>query len=108
LINAVICDAPAKTFMKCVKGHTGYYGYDKCEVEVEWRENRMLFLDENASLRTDEKFLLRHNEDHHLNDSPFESRIKNGNTVFLGLHASYLSRCHENAYKIMDRRNKGY
>jgi len=33
----------------------------------------MLFLDENAPLRTDEKFLLRYNEDHHLNDSPFES-----------------------------------
>jgi len=73
LINAVICDAPAKAFMKNVKGHTGYYGCDKCEVEGEWRENRMLFLDESAPLRTDEKFLLRHNEDHHLNDSLFES-----------------------------------
>jgi len=33
LINAVICDAPAKAFMKCVKDYTEYYGCDKCEVE---------------------------------------------------------------------------
>ncbi|XP_011865215.1 PREDICTED: uncharacterized protein LOC105560585 [Vollenhovia emeryi] len=73
LINAVICDAPAKAFMKCIKGHTGYYGCDKCEEEGEWRDNRMLFLNEYAPLRTDESFLLRHNEDHHMNDSPFEN-----------------------------------
>lgn len=72
-INAVICDAPAKAFMKCIKSHTGYYGCDKCEEEGEWRDNRMLFLNENAPLRTDETFLLRHNEDHHLNNSPFEN-----------------------------------
>lgn len=73
LINAIICDAPAKSFIKCIKGHTGYYGCDKCEEEGEWRDNRMLFLNENAPLRTDEKFCLRHNEDHHLNDSPLEN-----------------------------------
>ncbi|XP_036142749.1 uncharacterized protein LOC105834125 isoform X1 [Monomorium pharaonis] len=73
LLNAVICDAPARAFVKCIKGHTGYYGCDKCEEEGEWRDNRMLFLNESAPLRTDEKFLLRHNEDHHLNNSPFES-----------------------------------
>jgi len=28
-----VCDAPVKVFMKCVKGHTGYYGCNKCEVE---------------------------------------------------------------------------
>lgn len=70
LVNAIIYDAPAKAFIKCIKGHTEYYGCDKCEEESEWRNNRMLFLNENAPLRTDEKFCLRHNEDHHLNDSP--------------------------------------
>ncbi|XP_011861674.1 PREDICTED: uncharacterized protein LOC105558539, partial [Vollenhovia emeryi] len=73
VINAVICDAPAKAVIKCIKGHTGYYGCDKCEEEGEWRDNRMLFLNENAPLRTDESFLLRHNEDHHVNDSPIEN-----------------------------------
>lgn len=108
LINAVICDAPAKAFMKCIKSHTGYYGCDKCEEEGEWRDNRMLFLNENAPLCTDEKFLLRHNEDHHLNDSPLEHRIENDNTVSFGLYASRLSRCHEKTYKIVDPRNKKY
>lgn len=93
--------------MKCIKGHTGYYGCDKCEEEGEWRDYRMLFLNENAPLRTDEKFLLRHNEDHHLNDSPLENRIENDNTVSLRLYTSHLSWCHEKTYKIVDPRNKG-
>lgn len=73
IINVVICDTPARAFVKCIKGHTGYYGCDKCEEEGEWKDNRMLFLNENAPLRTNEKFLLRHNEEHHLNNSPFEN-----------------------------------
>lgn len=59
--------------MKCIKSHTGYYGCDKCEEEGEWRNNRMLFLNENAPLRTDAKFLLRHNEDHHVDNLPSEN-----------------------------------
>ncbi|XP_067203262.1 uncharacterized protein [Linepithema humile] len=73
LINTVICDAPARAFMKCIKSHTGYYGCDKCEEEGEWINGRMLFLNKNAPLRTDETFLLRQNEDHHLDNSPFEN-----------------------------------
>lgn len=73
LVNCVICDAPAKAFVKCIKSHTGFYGCDKCEDEGEWREHRMIFLNESAPLRSDETFLLRTNEEHHLNDSPFET-----------------------------------
>jgi len=56
LVNAIICDAPAKAFIKCIKGHTGYYGCDKCEEEGEWKKIGMLFLNKNAPLRTDENF----------------------------------------------------
>jgi hypothetical protein len=29
-ISKIICDAPAKSFVLCVKGHTGYSGCTKC------------------------------------------------------------------------------
>ncbi|XP_066585747.1 uncharacterized protein [Prorops nasuta] len=72
-INSVICDSPARSFVKGVKSHTGYNGCEKCEDEGEWRDNRMVFLIEHALLRTDEAFLLRKVEDHHISVSPFEA-----------------------------------
>ena len=29
-LDSVICDAPARAFVKCIKGHSGYSGCDKC------------------------------------------------------------------------------
>lgn len=31
----LICDAPAKSFVLCVKGHTGFYSYTKCVIKRE-------------------------------------------------------------------------
>ena len=30
LSDAFTCDAPARSFLKCVKGHGGYYGCERC------------------------------------------------------------------------------
>lgn len=37
VIHSVICDAPARAFVKCVKSFSGYHGCDKCAQEGEWR-----------------------------------------------------------------------
>lgn len=29
-LHYVICDTPARAFLKCVKLYSGYYGCDKC------------------------------------------------------------------------------
>ena len=42
VICCVVCDAPARSFFKAVKGHTGYFGCERCEQEGEW--NRLFFL----------------------------------------------------------------
>lgn len=70
-LTAVICDAPARAFVKRVKGHAGYFGCDKCEQEGEYIERRMTFPEINATLRTDESFRAMSNDDHHLGPSPF-------------------------------------
>jgi hypothetical protein len=69
-ISAVICDTPARAFIKCVKSHNGYEGCDKCVQEGEYFQRRMTFPETNAKLRTDESFKLMHCEDHHTGTSP--------------------------------------
>lgn len=71
-IKAIICDAPARSFITCTKGHNGYFGCSKCIVEGEYENHRMLFLDQNCPLRTDESFKIRKNPEHHTGISPFE------------------------------------
>lgn len=71
-IRAIICDSPARSFVTCTKGHNGYFGCHKCIVEGDYLNHRMLFLNHNCSLRTDESFNLRKNPEHHTGISLFE------------------------------------
>jgi hypothetical protein len=64
LIDSVICDSPAKAFVKCVKSYSGYHGCDKCTQNGVW-EDKMTFPETNAPLRTDDSFERRQDEDHH-------------------------------------------
>ncbi|CAI6361616.1 unnamed protein product [Macrosiphum euphorbiae] len=38
-IKGIIDDAPARAFIKQVKGHSGYFGCEKCEEEGEYWVN---------------------------------------------------------------------
>lgn len=68
-IHSVICDAPARAFVKCVKSYSGYHGCDKCTQEGEWK-GKITFPETNAPLRTDASFLCMADEDHHKAVSP--------------------------------------
>ncbi|XP_047122826.1 uncharacterized protein LOC124806182 [Hydra vulgaris] len=63
---SIICDAPARAFVKAVKGHNAYYGCDKCNQIGKYKANRMTYPLVDAPVRTDESFRLMHNDDHHL------------------------------------------
>jgi hypothetical protein len=73
-VDSFVCDAPARAFISCIKGHTGYYGCGKCNVVGKYVHNRVVYLDLCAPLRTD--FQFRHEkdqfEDHHNGVSPLE------------------------------------
>lgn len=43
LLSSMVCDAPARAFLKNVKGHTGYHGCEKCTQDGLYLENRMTF-----------------------------------------------------------------
>jgi len=67
-VHSFVCDAPARAMLKNVKGHTGYFGCDKCHDEGEW-QNRMTFPDSSAALRTDIEFAAMSDKEHHLSKS---------------------------------------
>jgi len=39
----LICDAPAKSFVLCTKGHTGYYSCSNCIIKDSYINNRICF-----------------------------------------------------------------
>ena len=41
-LNAFICDAPARSFIKCTVGHIGYYSCERCVIKGEWK-GRVVF-----------------------------------------------------------------
>jgi len=70
-ISCVICDTPARAFVKQVKGHSGYYGCDKCVQRGFYINHRITFPDTRANLRTDVQFDEMIHEEHHIGRSPF-------------------------------------
>lgn len=68
-IHSIICDAPARAFIKGVKSYSGYHGCDKCTQHGNWL-GKVTFPETNAPLRTDQSFAQQLDEDHHLNISP--------------------------------------
>lgn len=54
-IKVLICDAPARQFLKCIKSHNGYFACERCTVEGTW-EGRVVFHSLDSPLRNDEDF----------------------------------------------------
>jgi len=64
------CDSPAKTFLLNVKGHNAYFGCTLCIEEGTYLEHRMTYPGLDATLRTDESFRSKKDEDYHKGNSP--------------------------------------
>jgi hypothetical protein len=51
-----VCDAPARAFLQCVKGHSGYFGCSYCRQKGEYVEDHVVFCDHSAQLRSDNDY----------------------------------------------------
>ena len=71
-LDAFICDAPARSFVKCVKGHSGYNGCERCTQHGVWN-GKMTFPEVNAPERTDIQFDEMRDEEHHTGASPLRN-----------------------------------
>uniref|UniRef100_A0A1B0DMI0 Transposase domain-containing protein n=1 Tax=Phlebotomus papatasi TaxID=29031 RepID=A0A1B0DMI0_PHLPP len=76
-IKCVICDSPARAFIKGTVYFNHSHGCGKCEIEGTYykQERHMSFVRSNARKRTDESFRGRRDEFHHREISEFE-RLK--------------------------------
>ena len=68
-IHSVVCDAPARAFIKVIKAHNSYYGCERCVDVGKWTSHRVAFLSTDKPLRTDESFARETDEDHHIGKS---------------------------------------
>ncbi|KAJ8928688.1 hypothetical protein NQ314_018698 [Rhamnusium bicolor] len=63
-VKAFICDAPAKSSIKLIKGHIGYFSCSKCTQEGEFINNTICFTEINFTKRTDDDFFLKKQAEH--------------------------------------------
>jgi hypothetical protein len=72
-VLCIICDAPAKAFVKCVKQYSGYFGCDKCEQRGRYIGRMTYPVIDNLVYRTNTSFRNQTQEEHHKQDlqSPF-------------------------------------
>ncbi|KAE8576519.1 hypothetical protein XENTR_v10004219 [Xenopus tropicalis] len=68
-LDSVVCDTPARAFVKNVKAHNGYHGCDKCCQPGVYVNHRMTYPQNDFVLRTDSSFSDKVDEDHH-HDGP--------------------------------------
>jgi len=80
-VHSLICDAPAKAYIKCIKSHGSYSSCEKCVETGEYVQNRIIYKNVSAS-RTDLDFQLFVDEDHHTGISPL-SKLPIGLVTFL-------------------------
>lgn len=64
-----LCDAPARSFLKCCKQHNSYHACERCSEEGDW-VGRIIFRNVKANLRTDATFNSQEDSEHHTGLSP--------------------------------------
>ncbi|XP_046626161.1 uncharacterized protein LOC124307957 [Neodiprion virginianus] len=69
-IQSFICDTPARSFLKCVKGHTGYYACERCTVRGCRPGRSTVFPDADCPERSAEDFNRQRQREHHNSVSP--------------------------------------
>ena len=63
-VKCFICDRPARAFIKCIKGHNGYFACERCKVEGESYKNRIIY-NSIGDKRTNQSFRQQKDPQHH-------------------------------------------
>ncbi|KAG0444568.1 hypothetical protein HPB47_013649 [Ixodes persulcatus] len=72
-LTAMICDAPARSYVKAIIGHNGYHACERCSQKGQRIDGRQTFPDLYAPERTNASFRRYDDERHHTGVSPFMS-----------------------------------
>jgi hypothetical protein len=71
ILKSVICDAPARSFVKATIGHGGFHGFERCVQKGGKVDGCMTFPAVNSDLRSDKSFRQKRNKQHYTGTSPF-------------------------------------
>ena len=83
----ISCDAPARSFLKVIVGHTGYFSCERCEIRGTW-EGRVVFNSADIStLRTESAFAKCSYENHQKGRTPL---INHGISCINGFALDYM------------------
>lgn len=75
-LKAITCDAPARAFLKCVKGHNSKHGSERCTEIGRSVNGRVVYLNiHNCLPRTHELFKKKGYQEHQTSVSPFTKLI---------------------------------
>lgn len=69
-IEALICDALARAYLKCINNHNAYDSCERCVIRGEHAEGRIVFSQQECCLRTDEAFSRKEYSSHQTGVSP--------------------------------------
>jgi len=83
-IDAICCDAPAKSFVLKIKGHSGFFSCTRCKQEGEYLQNRISFpFQEISSKRNHNDYINMSHEEYHISDTVSQLvEIKGIDTVY--------------------------
>lgn len=82
-LKCLICDTPARAFLKDTLGHTGLEACERCEVVGEKVDRTTVFPSTDAIERTDESFRNFHQPNHHHGSSPLSRITPPINMIFI-------------------------
>ena len=92
-VMCFVCDRPARSFIKCIKGHGGYHACERCDVKGELYENRIIY--STGEKRSNKSFRNQKDPEHHSNLISPLSRIQPplnmvNHFVLDSMHLAYL------------------
>ncbi len=71
ICQALICDAPARAYLKRIKNHNAYHSCERCITKGAYITKRVVFNEQGCTLRTDEAFSAVAYKNHQTGVSPF-------------------------------------
>lgn len=71
-VGSFICDAPARAFLKCIKGHNAYYACERFTIKGRWNGRVVFSLNDerNIPLRSEASLNNFEYKDHQIDISP--------------------------------------
>ncbi|XP_048507873.1 uncharacterized protein LOC125500186 [Athalia rosae] len=67
-IKAIVSDCPARSFLKCCKGHNGFYACERCETKGVTINKKRVYPEMNSRNRSRKSFKRQRQQEHHLPD----------------------------------------